>query len=155
MVPVKKQNFNSKQLLFADLPRFARHVAEQLEPGDVICLTGPIGAGKTTFVSALCRELGLCEGELVSSPTFTIEHIYQTDRGTVQHLDLYRLKTETECEELGIMERLLSDDMISFVEWGDRVSGLKDLYTKKIHFDYMENNSLERYVAVEGFQLNY
>jgi len=87
-------------------------LAANLHAGDVVAVTGELGAGKTTFVRGACRELGV-DGP-VSSPTFTIGHRYEAPV-PVAHLDLYRV-TGVGPEEWGDLEPYF-DGTIAFVEW--------------------------------------
>ena len=89
-----------------------------VQPGDVILLSGPVGAGKTHFARALIQSL-LTVPEDVPSPTFTLVQTYDTRNGTLWHTDLYRLSTETEIDELGLTEAF--EDAICLVEWPDRL----------------------------------
>ncbi len=66
-------------------------LARELRGNEVICLKGELGAGKTTFVRGLAKGLGIREGYQVRSPTFTIVNEYPTERGTLIHIDLYRV----------------------------------------------------------------
>src|SRR5437764_5026590 len=95
-------------------------VASLLSGGDVLVLTGDLGAGKTTFVKGAARALGVTDP--VVSPTFTIVRRY---RGThpVFHVDVYRLDRMQEVIDLGI-EELFDPDGVTFVEWGDVIEGL-------------------------------
>ena len=86
-----------------------------LQPGDVVLLTGPLGAGKTAFVRGLAEGLG-CEGEGVSSPTFTIVQEYPGPI-TLQHVDLYRLDPR-EVDDLALED--LIEEAVVAVEWPDR-----------------------------------
>ncbi|CAN5410945.1 tRNA (adenosine(37)-N6)-threonylcarbamoyltransferase complex ATPase subunit type 1 TsaE [soil metagenome] len=88
-------------------------LAEQLEPGDVVAISGELGAGKTTFVRGACRALGIAGP--VTSPTFTIGRRYD-GRVPVSHLDLYRL-ADLAGEEPGFLDDYLTPEAISFVEW--------------------------------------
>ena len=88
-------------------------LAAQLTPGDVVLVSGELGAGKTTFVRGACRELGV-EGP-VASPTFTIGQVLQ-GRIEVAHLDLYRLGSLAG-EDPSLLEDYLSEERIGFVEW--------------------------------------
>jgi tRNA threonylcarbamoyladenosine biosynthesis protein TsaE len=95
-------------------------VAPVLRPGDVISLTGDLGAGKTTLVQGAARGLGATEPVL--SPTFTLVREY---RGTVPiyHLDVYRLDRIQDVMDLGF-EELVDRQGVVFVEWGDAIEAL-------------------------------
>jgi tRNA threonylcarbamoyladenosine biosynthesis protein TsaE len=95
-------------------------VAVLLRPGDLVSLTGDLGAGKTTLVQGACRALGVREP--VVSPTFTLVRQY---RGLhlVHHMDVYRLERIQDVIDLGFDE-MLEDGGIVFVEWGDAIDSL-------------------------------
>jgi tRNA threonylcarbamoyladenosine biosynthesis protein TsaE len=97
----------------------ARQLAETLSAGDVLLLTGNLGAGKTAFVRGLAAGLGVDPGE-VSSPTFTLVHEYRGGRLTLYHADLYRLE-KTATDELGLEEMGAADGVLA-IEWPDRLS---------------------------------
>jgi len=99
----------------------ARRLAPHLEPGDTLLLSGEIGAGKTFFVRQLLLEI-LSIPEDIPSPTFTIVQTYDTVRGEVWHVDLYRLETTSEVIELGLLDAFA--DAICLVEWPDRLGEL-------------------------------
>jgi tRNA threonylcarbamoyladenosine biosynthesis protein TsaE len=83
---------------------------------------GKMGAGKTTFIIALCKELGAVD--IVNSPTFTIINEYRTDKGEMlYHLDFYRIKSADELLSLGI-EDYLYEDVYCFIEWPDRAEDI-------------------------------
>lgn len=99
----------------ADTERAGAELASHLEPGDLVLVTGELGAGKTTFVRGACRALGI-EAPIVS-PTFTIGRRYETPNGhVVAHLDLYRL-ADMDAEEEGLLDDYLTPDAFAFVEW--------------------------------------
>jgi tRNA threonylcarbamoyl adenosine modification protein YjeE len=105
----------------AAFEEIARKFARQLKPGDVAALSGPLGAGKTTFVAAIVKELH-GESSAVSSPTFTFWQRYE---GTppINHLDLYRIEEPSEVVELGL-EEAFGEDAVTLVEWAERAPGL-------------------------------
>ena len=98
--------------------RLARAIGAALAPGDALILTGPLGAGKTFLVRALCRALGLPEREPVQSPTFTLLREWPT-RPRIAHADLYRLGSLEEAEQLGLLE-LRDAGAVLIAEWGER-----------------------------------
>ena len=89
-------------------------LAARLRPGDVVLVSGELGAGKTTFVRGACRALGV--SGVVTSPTYTIGQVYAADGLEVAHLDLYRL-TSLEGEDPALLDDYLTPARIGFVEW--------------------------------------
>lgn len=110
----------------ADTDRLAQRIAAQARAGDFIGLSGPVGAGKTTFARAFLHALAARQKALppaeVPSPTFTLVQSYGLGDIEVTHFDLYRIKDATEAAELGLDEA--QDHGIVVVEWPERLGGL-------------------------------
>lgn len=94
---------------------------KQLEPGDVVCLEGDLGAGKTHFVKGVASYFGI-DPESVSSPTYTLIHEYSGDL-PVYHFDCYRLKSEQEALEIGAEEYFYGEG-VCLVEWPGIIDSL-------------------------------
>jgi tRNA threonylcarbamoyladenosine biosynthesis protein TsaE len=100
--------------------RLGAAIARALEVGDAVCLSGPLGAGKSTLARALVRALTTASEE-VPSPTFTIVQFYEGPRLHVAHFDLYRLSSADEAYEIGLDEAL--EDGAAVIEWPERLDG--------------------------------
>ncbi|MBD8891768.1 tRNA (adenosine(37)-N6)-threonylcarbamoyltransferase complex ATPase subunit type 1 TsaE [Roseibium litorale] len=98
--------------------RLAEDIAAILKPGDVIALSGDLGAGKSTFSRALLRSFAGDPELEVPSPTFTLVQTYELGRLTISHFDLYRLEEPEELEELGLDE--LAETGAALIEWPER-----------------------------------
>lgn len=122
---------------------FARALGAQLKPGDVLLLSGSIGAGKTHFARALIQSL-LSEPEDVPSPTFTLVQEYETDKGPLWHADLYRLGNTDEIIELGLVDAF--SDAICIVEWPDRLGDLAPESALHMSFSTMDAEEQRRLV---------
>jgi tRNA threonylcarbamoyladenosine biosynthesis protein TsaE len=98
----------------------AAAVASAFRPGDVVSLTGELGAGKTCFVQGAARAMGV-EGR-VTSPTFMLVRLYDEATPPIVHCDVYRLDRLQDVLDLG--DEVLASDVVTFVEWGDAVASL-------------------------------
>jgi len=116
----------------ADTARIAGQIAPQLRAGDVICLHGTLGMGKSVFARALIRALSGDDMLDVPSPTFTLVQSYDTPRGTLHHYDLYRIENDEEILELGWDDALA--DGITLVEWPDRLGAFLPARRTDIRF---------------------
>lgn len=105
----------------AQTEALAAQLAELCGPGDLLLLTGGIGAGKTVFARGFARALGVTEP--VTSPTFVLHSIYDSGRLPMNHFDLYRLEAQAEVDELAIWEFM--DGAVTLVEWADRSKGFE------------------------------
>lgn len=104
----------------ADTARLGEAVARALRAGEAVCLTGPLGAGKSTLARALVRAL-TSPDEDVPSPTFTLVQFYDGAAFPLAHFDLYRLTSPDEAWEIGLDEAL--DEGAVIIEWPQRLEG--------------------------------
>ncbi len=95
----------------------ASKLARLLTGGDLVLLFGDLGAGKTTFVQGLCAALGV--QDKITSPTFTLMHIYHSAALTIYHFDFYRLQTVEQIVALGVQE-YFEGEGICVIEWPER-----------------------------------
>jgi tRNA threonylcarbamoyladenosine biosynthesis protein TsaE len=128
----------------AETEALGARVAERLEPGDVVLLSGELGTGKTTLVRGACRALGV-PGP-VTSPTFTIGQQYGGGRLPVSHLDLYRLQT-LEGEDPALLEDYLRPEGVAFVEWPAAGSGRLDRPALEVRLAHLDEE--RRRVEIE------
>lgn len=112
--------------------RLAQRFAAILKPGDVLCLQGDLGMGKSVFARGLIRALAGNDMLEVPSPTFTLVQTYDTAAGELWHFDLYRLKHPEEVYELGWEDAL--SGAISIIEWPERLGPLMPPDRIDIHF---------------------
>ena len=100
--------------------RFAEDIAAVLQPGDLIAISGDLGSGKTAIARAMIRSASGEPDLDVPSPTFSIRIDYELTRLTIVHVDLYRVNSEEEAQELGLEDALIDGAVI--VEWPERVN---------------------------------
>ncbi len=112
---------------------FAQDVAAILASGDVIALSGGLGAGKTTFARALIRALADDDALEVPSPTFTLVQTYVTARLTIAHFDLYRLGSADEVNEIGLADAVAEG--AALIEWPEHGEGRLPEDRLAIHFE--------------------
>jgi tRNA threonylcarbamoyladenosine biosynthesis protein TsaE len=119
----------------AETEAVGARIAAGLEPGDVVIVSGELGAGKTTLIRGACRALGV-EGP-VTSPTFTIGQRYR-GRLPISHLDLYRLGGLEE-EDPALLDDYLDADTVAFIEWPaaaqPQLEGRRVLELRLAHLD--------------------
>jgi tRNA threonylcarbamoyl adenosine modification protein YjeE len=116
------KSIQTKPLNLEQSEKLCELIANHLQEGDVITLSGELGAGKTTLVSNIAKHLQLQPGFQVSSPTYVIHHIYEA-KFPIHHIDLYRLENENAVVHLGF-EEFLGQRGIAFIEWFEKFPNL-------------------------------
>lgn len=124
-----------------------RKIASLLKVGDVVCLTGELGAGKTTLIKGIAEKIGGTPSQEVTSPTYTYLHIYPGNP-SLYHFDLYRLHTSEQFFSLGFSE-FLGKDGICCIEWPDKIP--KELSFSKVCIDLVYLSSHERNITFQRF----
>ena len=130
---------------FGDLPLAAKKFWQEVKDDKVFAFYGQMGAGKTTFIHALCDEKRVAGP--VSSPTFSIINEYQFPEGKIYHIDLYRLKDEEEVLRAGVEECIYSGD-ICMVEWPEKAGEIFPENTVAVHLDVID--TLTRKITIKS-----
>ncbi len=131
-----------------NIKEIATQFWKSLENANIFAFHGNMGAGKTTFIHALCDVKGVMD--TVGSPTFSIinEYFYNDGgSGKIFHIDLYRLKDEEEAIQAGVEECLYSDHLC-LVEWPERAPGIFPDYTVHVYIDTIDSSI--RRIRIDG-----
>ena len=129
------------KLQLTNIECIAQQFVEEQNDGRVFAFYGQMGAGKTTFIAAVCKALGI--EEPVNSPTFAIINEYVADNGeTVYHLDCYRLNTLRDALNIGIEEYFASGN-ICFIEWAENIEELLPVDTVRVNIVVEDDGSRE------------
>jgi tRNA threonylcarbamoyladenosine biosynthesis protein TsaE len=123
----------------ADTLAFGRFLGQAAQPGDVICLDGDLGAGKTTLTQAIALGLEVPASEYVTSPSFAILHEYQ-GRLPLYHMDFYRLIDAAEVQDQGLDEYLFLSGL-AVLEWCERAGDLVPATRLKITMTTLPDES--------------
>lgn len=129
------------KLQLTNIECIAQQFVEEQNDGRVFAFYGQMGAGKTTFIAAVCKALGI--EEPVNSPTFAIINEYVADNGeTVYHFDCYRLNTLRDALNIGIEEYFASGN-ICFIEWAENIEELLPADTVRVNIVVEDDGSRE------------
>lgn len=123
----------------------AEEFIKKIDNNTVFCFNGKMGAGKTTFIKAICETMGV--NETVNSPTFSIVNEYETNAGkTIYHFDCYRINKIQEAIDLGAEEYLYSGNLC-FIEWAENIAPLlPDAYVN-VNIEETENGKRKITIA--------
>jgi tRNA threonylcarbamoyladenosine biosynthesis protein TsaE len=120
-----------------DTRKFGRYIGRVLAPGDVLLMSGPLGAGKTTLTQGIAKGLGIESS--VMSPTFVLMRELQ-GRLNLYHLDLYRLDNLSEVADLGLDDYFYGEG-VTIVEWADRAADILPPEHLRVEIEYVDDNT--------------
>ena len=131
----------------SDLPKVAELVLESLNGRNVVAFFAPMGAGKTTFINALCKALGV-EDDTTNAPSFSIINEYRSDTTAelIYHFDLYRLESLEEAFDIGV-EDYFDSGALCFLEWPERIADILPNDTVKVSI--IVNDDDTRTITIE------
>ena len=142
----KKLDISSEKKTQNISERFATFLTQ----GDIVCLYGEIGVGKTTFIKYLINKLqknDMCKISEIPSPTFNILNEYKLKNFTIHHYDLYRLKSKKDLDNIGIFD--YEDQFINLVEW-PKLLNKKKINKISIKLKYTKNEK-SRKIYIKNF----
>lgn len=129
---------------FEETQKLGFDLAKNLKGGEVICLHGNLGSGKTTFVQGLAKGMGV--KQRIISPTFIIVRSYEIKNQKSKmfyHVDLYRVENDKDVESLGLLEIINDKENIVVIEWADKIEHLLPSNRVDIIFNYIDDNRRE------------
>ena len=131
--------------------KFAKGFAKKLKAGDILCLTGSLGSGNTTFIQGLAKGLGV-KGKVIS-PTFVLMSIYK-GRIPLYHFDLYRLNSTDDVRALGY-EEFFYGDGAAVIEWAERLKELLPAECVRIKIEILGKNKRELLISTKSLRPSY
>jgi len=135
---------NSFTYTIEDIQSSSKKLLNSIGNYKIFLFRGEMGAGKTTLIKALCKELGVAEN--VTSPTFSIVNEYTIPAGKIYHFDFYRLKNQTEALDMGCEEYFYSGDYC-FIEWPEMIPDLIPDQHVNIDIKILSNDKREIYIT--------
>lgn len=131
----------------SDTQKIAGELAVGLKGGELIALAGNLGAGKTVFVKALAKAMGINDN--ITSPTFVLMKVYGANFGKIKklvHVDCYRLDHAEDLQDIGLGDYLEDDSNVAVVEWADKIKNLPD---NTIHISIKNLGQEKRKITID------
>lgn len=128
-----------------DTIKIAKDFAKTLMGGEVICLHGNLGAGKTTFMKGIAEFFNINKDEIIS-PTFIIANQLRTDHKKIKniiHIDAYRVEDENNMLETGILEYFNDENSVVFIEWSEKIKSFIPENSENIYFEIKDKDQRE------------
>lgn len=132
-----------------DTWKVGRKISSDLRAGDIVKITGPMGAGKTALVRGIVEGLGGNPDE-VHSPTFSIVHEIQTPSILINHCDFYRLDADPELEDFGGLE-FFGMEKLHLIEWPEKIRLWKSVTSNRLLVADLQYDSTSRKIFLDGF----
>ena len=137
-------------MCWEDTFNLGKKIGQQAKPGQVICLNGDLGVGKTVFTQGLAKGLGI--EEPVNSPTFTIVQVYEEGRLPLYHFDVYRIGDIEEMDEIGYEDYFYGEG-VCLVEWADLIREILPEQMCRVTIEKnLEKGFDYRKITLEGFK---
>ena len=133
----------------AETESLGERLGRLLSGGELVCIIGELGSGKTAFVRGLARALE-CPLSEVASPTYVLERVYQGKRLALRHLDAYRLRGPEEFEEADLAGQLSAPGMVAALEWADRVEDALPAERLEVRLDILGESERRLVFAASG-----
>ncbi len=137
---MKKIKTKSEQETF----KLAQEFGNKLIGGEIICLVGELGAGKTTFTKGIAHSLNIKKH--ITSPTFVFMKVYNLKKNKIRklvHIDAYRIQSENDIEAIGAPEYFAQEDTITIIEWADNIKNTLPPNAKFIELKSLDKNTRE------------
>jgi tRNA threonylcarbamoyladenosine biosynthesis protein TsaE len=139
---MNREDFINKTFItnsFEETQKLGRDFSKILKKGDIVCLCGDLGSGKTTFTQGLAAGLGI--KNRIISPTFVIVRSCELGVMNFYHIDLYRIESEEDIESLGVEEIINSKQGIAVIEWAEKLGNYLPKKRIDIKFSYEKDDS--------------
>jgi len=147
MMLLRGNRLKIKTLLPEETEKVAKRLARYLSCGTIICLTGDLGSGKTTFVRGFCHSTSSC---IIRSPSFKILNIYENKKCKIYHYDFYRVDSEEEIYSLGGKELFSQSDGVCIIEWAEKAKKFLPEEFLEIRLKFINMNTRELTLVPHG-----